>query len=145
MNLKLLTFVLSAFLLASCQSTQKISTEDTPIDRAHTSENALDWDGTYQGLLPCADCPGIATQLVLNKDFTYKLSMDYQERETKYQESGTFKWNTEGTKITLYKNKEEPSSSYFVGENKLFQLDSNGHRIKGEISDKFILEKQLKN
>ena len=34
-------------------------------DAAHNSRNALDWAGTYEGVLPCADCPGIQTRLSL--------------------------------------------------------------------------------
>ena len=31
----------------------------------HTTMNSLDWDGTYTGILPCADCKGIETNITL--------------------------------------------------------------------------------
>jgi uncharacterized lipoprotein NlpE involved in copper resistance len=39
----------------------------------HNSRNALDWAGTYEGVLPCADCPGTKTRLTLNYDGSYRL------------------------------------------------------------------------
>ena len=37
-------------------------------DPAHNSRNSLDWAGIYEGVLPCADCPGIQTRLTLSRD-----------------------------------------------------------------------------
>jgi len=34
-------------------------------DPAHNSRNALDWAGTYAGVLPCADCPDVQARLRL--------------------------------------------------------------------------------
>ncbi len=36
---------------------------------------SVDWPGTYQGILPCADCEGIKTQLLINKDLNYILRL----------------------------------------------------------------------
>ena len=41
-----------------------------------------DWPGYYNGILPCADCPGIETSLWLRSDSTYVLQRHYQERDT---------------------------------------------------------------
>ena len=42
--------------------------------------------GTFKGTLPCADCPGIDTTLVLNADGTYTLAIvsggSYSEGQT---------------------------------------------------------------
>lgn len=53
----------SALLLSACQLLPQHDAPD-----AHTAENALDWAGTYQGLLPCDDCPGIAMAVQLRAD-----------------------------------------------------------------------------
>jgi uncharacterized lipoprotein NlpE involved in copper resistance len=39
----------------------------------HNSRISLDWAGTYEGVLPCADCPGTKTRLTLNQDGSYLL------------------------------------------------------------------------
>lgn len=53
--------------LASCKSSKKVQS----LEVKATSDNSMtsvDWVGSYQGILPCADCEGIKTQIVLNKD-----------------------------------------------------------------------------
>ena len=57
-------------------SQEKKSTPDR-----HTSQNALDWASSYEGVLPCADCPGIKTRLILNPDGRYELSTQYLDRQ----------------------------------------------------------------
>jgi uncharacterized lipoprotein NlpE involved in copper resistance len=39
----------------------------------HNSRSSLDWAGTYEGVLPCADCPGTKIRLTLNGDGSYRL------------------------------------------------------------------------
>jgi copper homeostasis protein (lipoprotein) len=57
---------------------------------------SIDWAGIYQGILPCADCEGIKTQIVLNKDLSYVLETQYLGKDEKiFQAKGTFKWNEE--------------------------------------------------
>lgn len=48
----------------------------TTID-SHNSQNSLDWQVTYKGITPCADCEGIETEVVLNKDLTYLIKTKY--------------------------------------------------------------------
>lgn len=66
----------AALVLISCQNTSITATSEkndsiaalakkdsveefSNPDPAHNSQNALDWDGEYEGVLPCADCEGI--------------------------------------------------------------------------------------
>ncbi|HSH50375.1 MAG TPA: copper resistance protein NlpE N-terminal domain-containing protein, partial [Bacteroidales bacterium] len=58
---KVLSICLFSLFLICCNFFKKESgAEDYPPDM-HTSEISLDWQGTYKGVLPCADCPGIET------------------------------------------------------------------------------------
>ena len=108
-----------------------------------TSEVSLDWNGSYKGVLPCADCEGIAKSIVLNNDKTYTMTTEYLgKQQSKSSTQGTFTWNNAGNTITLSNINNEPSQ-YFVGENMLIQLDMKGNRIKGDLADKYILSKQL--
>jgi NlpE N-terminal domain len=45
-----------------------------------------------------------------------------------------------GSIITLTGIKNKPNE-YFVGENKLIQLDIDGNKITGSLADKYILKK----
>ncbi len=122
-------------------SIENIDSEEKP--DMHTSQNSLDWDGTYSGILPCADCPGIETTLVLNNDSTFRLSLFYLERDFLTEEEGEFEWDDDGQRIYL-ESKNENNFGFFVGENFLSQLDEDGNRMTGEEADKHILTKAIK-
>jgi uncharacterized lipoprotein NlpE involved in copper resistance len=108
----------------------------------HTSQNSLDWNGTYSGVTPCADCEGIETTLTLNKDLTYALHAKYRGKDNKViSKQGTFTWEKNGQVILLNELTESPSR-YFVGENQLFQLNLRGEKITGKLADKYILRKK---
>jgi heat shock protein HslJ len=109
------------------------------VDRAHNSMISLDWDGVYLGILPCADCEGIRTALTLNKDMSFKLETIYiGKSEDVFYDSGTFKWSDDGGSIQL---NNANNTRYQVGENRLMQLDMDGNRIEGDLSEKYTLRK----
>lgn len=106
------------------------------------SMTVLDWDGTYQGVIRCADCEGIQLVIKLNTDLTYSLQMKYLGKDGKvFESSGTLKWNKEGNKITLHQTDNTESKIYFVGENFIKQLDVKGNPITGDLAEKYILRK----
>jgi uncharacterized lipoprotein NlpE involved in copper resistance len=106
-----------------------------------TSENSLDWAGTYQGMIPCADCEGIEVSLTLNEDMSYMMTSQYVGKsEEIIEQTGTFMWNTEGNTVVLSDIENAPNQ-YLVGENILIQLDLDGNRITGDLSDNYILNK----
>ena len=93
--------------------------------RRHNSRNALDWAGTYEGVLPCADCPGIKTRLVLQHDGRFELSTQYLDRQVAPQTaSGRFSWNSAGSSITL--DAAGWGQQFRVGEGRLLQLNRDG-------------------
>lgn len=137
-NLILILFM--AFVsLASCK-TNKQSQISSVKSQADNSMTSVDWAGTYQGILPCADCEGIKTQIILNKDLSYLLETKYIGKDDKvFQAKGNFKWDKTGSKITLDNTEKQ---IYQVGENRLFLLDKDEKRITGNLADKYILEKE---
>ncbi|HLS30797.1 MAG TPA: copper resistance protein NlpE [Flavobacteriaceae bacterium] len=120
---------------------KSVDFEEVP-DQAHNSRNALDWSGNYHGTMPCADCPGIETTLNLNTDLTYKIKLDYLDRDTVIEEKGKFEWDNDGQRIKLHpENQDGTEMAFFVGENILYRLDEKGNRVTGDLADKYILEK----
>jgi len=108
------------------------------MDPAHNSRNSLDWSGTYQGTLPCADCPGIRYTITLDEDNSYQLKTQYLERgDSVFTESGKFNWDDKGGQITL----AERGEKFQVGENRLFHLDMEGNRITGGLAEYYVLNK----
>jgi len=107
------------------------------------SRTSVDWVGTYSGVVPCADCPGIEIQITLNKDETYHISWKYQDKgDETFQNTGKFQWDAAGGIIILGNlDKDSYPTQYRVGENRLFQLDKEGNRITGDLAANYILPK----
>lgn len=128
----------------TAQSSIEAAPQTVQIPLGDNSQNALDWDGTYSGITPCASCEGIKTRLTLKRDNRYILESEYLGRSDKtFIEQGVFEWNLAGSKITL---KKEPSDQktekqFQVGENQLFMLDRAGNRITSALADSYRLIK----
>jgi heat shock protein HslJ len=123
---------------------QSTDVENTMVDH-HNSQNSLDWSGTYTGLLPCASCEGIRTDLVLNDDMTFVLTTFYVgENDDEIVETGSFTWNDAGNTVVLDGLTDRPNQ-FFVGENMLFQLDMDGNRITGDMADAYKLTRDMSN
>lgn len=137
---RIFPLIFIALSACSIQSTAVKSTnvEPTAMPIGDNSRTSLDWPGTYEGVLPCANCEGIKLRLQLNVDESYQLTQhNLSQGQTNTSQSdvpevqvGYFKWNSQGGRITL-DTKEKPML-FQVGENQLFILDSDGKRISGE-------------
>ncbi|HPE75736.1 MAG TPA: copper resistance protein NlpE N-terminal domain-containing protein [Draconibacterium sp.] len=134
----LMLILAATFGIFSCSSSKKTTSLNVK-QVADNSLTSVDWQGTYQGILPCADCEGLKTQLVLNENLTYSLKTSYLGKEDNiFETKGTFSWDKSGSKITLDNFEKQV---YQVGENKLFHLDKSGSRITGDLANNYIMEK----
>lgn len=143
---KFFLIAIAAFALYSCGNKSKnadnqIQGVSQAVIDEHTAENSLDFEGEYVGVLPAADAEGIEIKITLDGGsytiFTQFLGKDDEGTTQK----GTYSWNESGDVITL-EGLDKPNQ-YFVGENTLFALDTNGNKIEGNLADKYILNKQL--
>lgn len=84
----------------------------------------------YSGTLPCADCAGIKTTLVLQGNHTYTLSSLYIERGNPYTEKGIWQeiWKNN---IHVYQLKNGKFITYYQILNPITikMLDTNTHPI----------------
>lgn len=146
-----LSILTVAVLLFSCGQKSKTTgetiavapvDETTVVEDIHNANNSLDYAGTYKGVLPCADCDGIETELTLDYQGNYVKKTKFlgKEESAAQEEKGTFTWDESGSTITLTGITGMPNQ-YFVGENQLFQLDMSGKMITGDQADKYILVK----
>lgn len=148
MKLNFLAVTMMAFSVISCNKkteTPQVESNNEEIVDMHTSEIALDWDGTYTGTLPCADCEGIKTELTLNKDKTYVLTQEYLGKKEIAIDTlkGNFNWRNDGNSIALEGIKiGEASPFYKVEENRLRHLDIEGKPISGSLSENYMLKKK---
>ena len=110
-----------ALALAACMPRQAAEGASVAADPAHSSRNSLDWAGTYEGVLPCADCPGIRTRPTLNRDESYELSTLTLDRDTAPRVvRGRFSWQPNGNAITL--ESQHGGQQFVVGEGRVALL-----------------------
>lgn len=107
------------------------------------SQTSLDWNGIYEGTLPCADCEGIYTIIELNLDKSFVMSNEYlgKKDNSKRETKGSFEWDNTGSNITLI-DAGNVTKHFKVGENRLFALDQDGQMITGELANLYILIKK---
>lgn len=134
--------IILVLFFTSCISEQKKATQtiDSQTEAmADSSMTSLDWAGTYEGQLPCADCDGIKTIVTINQDNTYVTKETYLGKNaTPYETKGTFKWDDKGQRIIFSDSKR---NTYFVGENTLTHLDIDGNKISGDMEALYVLKK----
>ncbi len=150
--MKSIIILLALVCLISCKDQEKTAESNslessaeeisTKPDNAHNSRNSLDWDGVYEGVLPCEDCEGIETSIRLKKNLDYVLSQHYLGRteaeENNLNETGKFEWNKQGNTISL----GERQKLYFqVSENYLLQVFKDESKVMGDSAIKYRLTK----
>lgn len=131
--------IAAAALAAGGCTMPATTTDNLNPDPAHNARNSLDWAGAYRGVLPCADCEGIDTAVMLARDGTYRTQSKYLDKSDEvFSEQGNFTWNEAGNTVTLAGS--EPVQ-YFVGENRLTRLALDGSRITGSLAENYVLAK----
>jgi uncharacterized lipoprotein NlpE involved in copper resistance len=148
MKLTALFFCFATVSLTACNQTQKSdqhigtdsSTPETSImDTVHTSQNSLDWAGSYEATIPCADCEGIKTNITLKKDNTFAITSEYINKNTKIEDAGKIMWHDNGSVVHL--TGKETNMKLKVGENRLIGLDQEGHGIDGPNAHLYVYNK----
>lgn len=144
--------ILVFVLVAGCDSSDKRDDEATGdatqpamADDAHSSRNALDWAGSYSGVLPCADCEGIRTSVTLYQDGRFtRRTTHLGKSPMPSSDEGSFAWDDDGRLVTL-RFPDDSEQMYQVGEEQLFHLDKNGKQITGDLSGRYVLEKTIED
>ena len=97
--------------------------DSAPVIDMHTSRIALDWAGIYEGLLACADCAGIHTQLTLEPDGRFEIVTRPLVRDAAPSSAqGQFDWEPSGNTIVL--DAEGGGKRFAVGEGRLLLLET---------------------
>lgn len=132
----LVLIIIITSLVINCSS-DKIEEPST------SSKDSLNWSGAYIGVLPCENCPGIETKLTLTQDNTYSLETARKELDEESTTTyGSFRWNSNGTKIELAPNGSEGKEIYYmVLKNRIVQLKEDAARFPEEEERNYILKK----
>lgn len=144
-----LTLLSAGLLLVACKKTEttenNANTTETSIESESNLSSETTFEGTFVGELPCADCESISETLTLKKDGTYVKESVYKggENENINPIKVEGKYTVEGNKISLEGIQSGASNLYeSEGEDKLHYLSSDGKKVEGELSDKYILTKK---
>ena len=132
----------AAVALASCggNAPRRSAQQETGAFKPdiHNAETSLDYRGTYRGVLPAADCPGIETTLTLAPDGSYALHLKYIDRDSEFDEKGTYK--VKGNLLTLTPMDGQPEY-YKVEENQVRKLDADKQPVTGALAENYVLKK----
>ena len=87
---RLLLTVGAAGLLAACSSEPEQPKGPTPEEIAKEAQGAFvaSVPGVYEGVLPCADCSGIRTELYVRAKGSYTRVSHYEGKDVSFEEAG---------------------------------------------------------
>jgi uncharacterized lipoprotein NlpE involved in copper resistance len=116
--------------------------KDEKADNAIPQKSSTNFSGTFSGLIPCADCPGIEVTLSFSPDSSFIESMIYQERSSSFKDSG--QWIKDGKMIKVRYNNKKASPHYFLikSDSIIAWLDADKKEIEGPLKDHYILKKK---
>lgn len=130
--------------LAETEDLQVIDPTESKANSESASQlTSQQWQGTYSGILPCADCEGIQTTLTLNQDETYQLEQVYLGKDdSSFDSTGAVQWDETGTIITLVNDNGSTPVKYALEGDSLAKLDADGEPINGDIAALYQLTKE---
>ena len=106
------------------------------------SENS-NFYGTYEGILPAADCEGIRTALTLNNDNTYVLRSEYiGEKDAIFESKGSYHF-INGRLMELAQSSSNEKSYYKILDgSKVMLSEKEGTVNQGVLAEYYILKKK---
>ncbi|MDR2929012.1 MAG: META domain-containing protein [Cytophagaceae bacterium] len=129
-----------ALSMNSCVLTGNKSQTETTVKTVDSGIIAPDLEGTYTGVIPCADCPGVETSLNLKSDGLYILRTKFiGKSDDVFETIGKFSLNEAADIITL--EGVSVPNTYQIDKGMIYCLDTDGNRITGELENNYILRK----
>lgn len=142
---KSLMLLAAALSLAACggraqkKADKTAAKTETAVPDMHNAETSLDYEGTYTGTVPAADCPGIEMRLTLRPDGTYDLHTKYIDRDAAFDEKGAY--SVRENLLTLTPADGERIQYYQVEENRVRMLDADKQPVEGALAENYVLHK----
>lgn len=128
-------------LSVSCTTSPSSGLITEPVDVA-ASENVYNSKviGTWRGLIPCADCPGISYNLTLNDDNSFEETRIYQDRSAQpFTRMGTWQVNNG---ILELDDPEDDRFRFSLTDEELVILDNTtGRPVETKLTTMYRLRK----
>ncbi|RFS22387.1 hypothetical protein DVR12_11275 [Chitinophaga silvatica] len=140
---KSLLLAIGLFALA-CNNKRAGSNSDSTNNTTGTHQMTK-LTGTFQGTIPCADCPGINYQITLFDDHTFSELTSYQAKGMNVEgipmnvanvENGTWKQLSDST---IMIQRKADNASFLAEDGHLLLLDPKGRRIEGVLAGNYVL------
>lgn len=99
--------------------------------------------GTYEGMLPAADCPGLKTVITINADSTYLLQQDAEGRADGHDEaSGVL--SVVGGNVLMFVRPSSGEHTYYKvkDDDSIVMTDSLGNEPEGEMAKLYVLKRK---
>ena len=121
--MKHIAIIFSLALLCSCSADKEIC-------------------GTYQGTLPAADGPGIATTITFGQDHSYTEELVYIDKDDgTFIETGKYRISNNTMELTSANGEK---SYYKIENEQIRRLDMEQKPISGTFADYYILKQNKK-
>lgn len=138
----LLCIAASTLLITGCK-VENLPQSATSPDTLPSTETGQTQDGPYSGVLPCADCPGIKTDINFYYDSQTNQPVKYFQTETYIGQTSPL--SSQGKFITLEKNgqtilqidPDDPELTRLyqkINDKSIKLLDKNGNEIKSSLN-----------
>lgn len=134
----------SLFLALAAAATLAVACKGNKTQTAQTADSTTvnSLFGTYEGILPAADCPGINTSLTINADSTYDLTSHYIDQKDTIRENGVYHLHN-GKLIELVTPSSGDKTYYKVmNDSTLIMTDDKGEEPTGELRQNYQLHKK---
>lgn len=139
--------LMAGLLAVSCSKKEaqptaetKDSTQTEQKDSVATTEK-VELTGTFEGKIPCADCPGIETKLTLNEaDKTFVLESKYLEKKDgEFNEKGNFELSKDGSCVILKQEGVPTPAVYHITKDAAYLVESEEHK---ELKEEYKLTRK---
>jgi heat shock protein HslJ len=135
-----LIIIAAIFVLFVACKTEKETGKTKSV--TETEVSMADIAGTYHGVLPCATCAGIDTEIQLAEDGLYQIYQAYIDEDKEFATRGTYEYNQKYNVIQLLGENEDPEYHQYAFKNdRIVKLNERGKPIKGELAEMYELRR----
>jgi len=123
------------------QQTGQATTEGAGDQESTTDEsvNPTDFYGIYEGTIPCDDCEGIKTTLIINNNETFSISAEQLGSQKSTKDNGRYKLEENGG--ILHLRAKDTDLKLQIAKDKLLHLDKHGEVIEGTMAEQYVYRK----